>query len=135
MASATAQDVITGAMRRLNLISEVETMSAEQAAAGLTMLNEMMHGFSRQGIAYAHADLGLTTTVNMDDSLIDSLKWMLARKMADDGNGVVLSPQQLGMTMMAKRTLQSAYYMARRAPVDSAIRARGLGGYNFRTGQ
>lgn len=133
MASVTAQDVITAALRRLNVLSEVETMSSEQASQGLTALNEMMHGFSRKGIAYAHSDLGLTTKVNMPDDLIDDLKWMLARKLADDGYGVILSPQQLGMMMMAKRALQAAYFLARRSPVDRALRPRGPGGYNFRT--
>ena len=131
MASATANDVIGKALQRLNLISEVETMSSEQAADGLVALNEMMHGFNSQGIAYAHADLGATDTVNMHDGLIDSLKWMLARKLADDGYGVVLSPQQLGSMMMAKRTLQAAYFLRRPSPVDTAIRPRGYGGYNF----
>jgi hypothetical protein len=131
MASATASDVISKALQRLNLISEVETMSSEQAADGLIALNEMMHGFSSQGIAYAHSDLALTDTVNMHDGLIDSLKWMLARKLADDGYGVVLSPQQLGMMMMAKRALQAAYFLRRVAPVDRALRSRGVGGYNF----
>jgi len=134
MASQTAQDVITGALRRLNLISEVETMSAAQASAGLISLNEMMHGFNRKGIAYAHADLGLTDTVNMPDDLIDSLKWVLARKLADDGYGAVLSMQQMAQMVAAFNTLQSAYFMVRRSPVDSAIRARGSGGFNFTRG-
>lgn len=131
MASATAQQVITAAMKRLNLISEVETMSAAQAADGLVLLNEMMHGFNRKGIAYSHADLGLTDTVNMPDDLIDDLKWMLVRTLADQGYGAALSPQQLGMTMMAKRSLQAAYFVRRPSPVDSALRVRWYGSYNF----
>lgn len=132
MASATAQDVITGAMRRLNLISEVETMSSEQASAGLVSLNEMMHAFSRKGIGYAHSDLTLAATVNMPDDLIDDLKWVFARKLADEGHGVTLTPQQLGSMLMARRALQSAYHMPRRAPVDPALRPR-RGSYNFTT--
>ena len=133
MASQTANEVITGALRRLNLISEVETMSSERAATGLVALNELMHSFSSMGIAYAHSDLALTDTVNMHDGLIDGLKWLLARKLADDGDAVALSPTQLGSTMMAKRTLQSAYYLARRSPVDRALLPRGPGSYNFST--
>lgn len=133
MASATAQDVITAALKRLNLISEVETPSAAQAADGLVSLNEMMHGFSRKGIAYAHSDLALADTVNMPDDLIDDLKWMLARTLADQGYGVALTPQQLGMTMMAKRALQAAYFVRRASPVDPALTPT-RGSFNFTRG-
>lgn len=135
MASQTAAEVITGAMRRLNLISEVETISAAQMANGLVSLNEMMHGFSRRGIAYAHSDLAQTDTVNMPDDLIDDLKWMLARKLADEGYGVAITPQQGGMMMMSKRALQAAYFMRRTSPVDPALRARRLGSFSFTRGR
>lgn len=134
MASATASDVITGAMRKLNLLSEVETLSAAQQSAGLKLLNAMMHGFSRKGIRYAHTDLTATATVNMPDDVINDLEWMLARQMADDGYGVALTPQQAVLTQSAKTTLQAAYFMRRASPVDSAIRMRGYGGYNFTRG-
>lgn len=133
MASATANDVISGALRMLNLISEVETMSSEQAASGLTALNEMMHGFSRKGIAYAHADLAATDTVNMPDDLIGDLKRLFTERLADEGNEVTLTAQQLRAIAASRRTLQSAYFLARRSPVDTAIRVRGPGGYNFTT--
>lgn len=135
MASSSASDVITATMRKLNLISEVETMSSEQAAAGLALLNKMMHGFSRKGIRYAHTDLALTGTVNMPDDLIDDLEWMLARRMADDGYGVMLSPLQLALTTNAKQTLQAAYFLRRTSPVDTALRVRRLGSFNFTRGQ
>lgn len=134
MASSTANDVITSTMRKLNLISEVEEPSAEQASAGLKLLNKMMHGFSRKGIHYAHTDLTATATVNMPDDLIEDLEWMLARRMADDGYGVQLTPQQLGLTMTAKQTLQAAYFVRRASPVDRALRIRRVNGANFTRG-
>ena len=134
MASQTASDVITGAHRRLNLISEVEELSAAALAAGLVSLNEMMHGFATKGIAYAHSDLGATDPVNMHDGLIDSLKWVFARKLADEGYGVALTAQQLVPMANAFSTLQAAYFMRRRSPVDAALRPGG-GGFNFTTGR
>lgn len=133
MASVTANDIVIAVLRRLNLISEVETPSAEQASNGLTALNEMMHGFSRRGIAYAHTDLGGTDTVNMPDDLIGDLKWLMAERLADDGYEVTLKPQQMKAIHAARRALQAAYYLQRNAPVDTAIRPRGYGGYNFTT--
>lgn len=134
MATSTASDVITATMRKLNLISEVETPSSEQAAAGLLLLNKMMHGFSRKGIRYAHTDLTATATINMPDDLIDDLEWMLARRMADDGYGVALSPQQVELAAKAKQTLQSAYFLRRASPVDVALRPRRYGVFSFTRG-
>jgi hypothetical protein len=134
MASSTANDVVTAALKKLNLISEVETPSAAQAADGLSLLNKMMHGFSRKGIRYAHSDLTGTQTVNMPDDLIDDLEWTLARRMADAGYGVALTQQQAALMSQAHTTLQAAYFMRRASPVDSALRPRGYGGYNFTRG-
>ncbi len=119
--SATANDVIADAFRRLGLTASGEVIDSTQAADALIMLNDMMHGFGPSGIKYAHTTLALTDTVNMPDELIDSLKWMMADNLVDD-YGVQLTPRQATNITNAKNQLQAAYWVQPPADTDPYLR-------------
>ena len=80
----TANDVVTGAAKKINVIAAGETLSGQDAADGLQNLNDMLHAFELQGIFLGHTDLALAGTINLPDSHIEGLKAILAVRMAPE---------------------------------------------------
>lgn len=131
MASATARDVITRAMRRLAVLDEAEAMNADQGANGLAWLNDLLAGFNAEGIDNAHTDLSsLDSVVNVPDHLIRSVVLLLARDIADP-YGVQIMPQMAAQMMQAKQALQAHYNVRRKAVVDRALLTSPAGSYDI----
>jgi hypothetical protein len=121
MASQTAQQILTRALRRLKILAAEEVMDAAQLADGLVTMNGAMHGFGPDGIYYVHADLAATDTVNMPDELIDSLVWMIAYALAPE-YGYAFSEGESVALINAKNKLQAAYWVQPPADTDPLLR-------------
>ncbi|CAO3372888.1 hypothetical protein [Azospirillum argentinense] len=81
---ATANDIITGALRLLTVIASGEAVPADQAKDGLTALNQMIAGLKMDGI-----DLGLSTltqaaVVAVLDEEVKALRYLLAVDLAPE---------------------------------------------------
>lgn len=124
MATATANDIITASLRRLNVVDETESPSASEAADSLTMLNEFMHGLAGEGVYYAHRDLAATDTVNMPDQCIGHLKLAFCRVLADEFQRT-LTPQMADAVGNAMRMLQAAFMVPPIATSEPAVRYGG----------
>lgn len=135
MASQTANQILTRALRRLKVLAAEATMSAADLADGLVTMNGAMHGFGPKGIAYAHiADLASADTVNMPDELIDSLVWMIADALAPEYE-VVLSERDLVALVDAKNMLQAAYHIQPPAGSEPMLRPRFYGRFSIERGE
>lgn len=76
--SATNLDLITSALRKLNVLDENESPSAEQGIQGLAALNDMMADMAKDGIRlgwYPQTDLSATAPVA--DENIRGVKYCL----------------------------------------------------------
>jgi hypothetical protein len=59
---STVRDVCTSALRRLRVLAAAETMTAEDAALALGILNSLMAGWATQGVDIAHQAFALDDT-------------------------------------------------------------------------
>ncbi|MBS0219141.1 MAG: hypothetical protein JSR91_00215 [Proteobacteria bacterium] len=130
MASMTAKDVVKAAARRAQITAGEESPSAAEFVDWLAIMNRMMAAFPTKGIAYAHTDLKDTDTVNMPDRLLQPLILMLVNELADDV-GITLGEKILNDIDGAKRTLQAAYYLERKAVTDPILQYWPLGRFNY----
>ena len=79
---ATAQDIVTGAYRRLGLAALGESLDATMAAEGLTVLNNYIHSIKSNGGTITYSDLALSGTIPLADELHEHLKAVLAARIA-----------------------------------------------------
>ena len=131
---ALAQDIVTRASRRINILAGEEALTAAEMVDSLEIMNDMMAGFYAQGIEYVHVTLAQTDTVNMPDQLLRDLTLMLCSELAD-GFGLTLGPKIAADIAAAKLELQSFYMVINPAVPDRAIRRRRLGWYSWGNGQ
>lgn len=124
----TARDVITDAFHRMALISEDEGLTASQLARALPVMNDMMFGFTAEGIQYDHTNLQIDDLVNMPDQLVRSVMWMLLSDLADEYGKVLTATQQLNVDR-ARGALQAFYFAVPVAQLDDGIRSRQRFGY------
>lgn len=108
MATQTANQILTRAMRRLKVIAGEEAMTSAELADGLVTMNGAMHGFGPRGIHYPHVDLTSNDTVNMPDEQIDSLVWLIAEALAPE-YGYTFTPPEAVAIVRATQQLQAAY--------------------------
>lgn len=120
MATQTALQVLTRAMRRIKVLASSEAMGSDDLADGLVTLNGMMHGLATRGAYYAHVDLAATSTVNMPDEMIDSLVWLAAEALAPD-YGYAFTPKEETQILGALQALQAGYKMTRPAPAPRGL--------------
>jgi hypothetical protein len=126
MATRTARQVITDCFHRMGLISEDEDITAPQGVRGLSVMNDMMNGFDAESISYVHTDLAMDDTVNVPDSLVRSVMWMLLKELADE-YGRTLTASQLFEVGNARSNLQSYYFKVQPAQTDDGILGRRVG--------
>lgn len=117
MGTRTAVQVVTDAFHKMGLISEDESLTAEQTSRGLGTLNDMMAGFEAEGVQYQHTDLALTDPVNLPDHLIWSLQWVLAEALSDE-YGKEWTPRQMIRADRARAALQAYFYEVPQAKLD-----------------
>ena len=124
MASATANDVITAALKRLMVLQYDETADASMLSDGLTMLNQFMHGLSLKGVFYAHRDLAATDTVNMPDQCIEALIFAFCEPLEFEYE-VAPDPRRVMRMRAGMATLQAAFMIPPNATPEPAMRYGG----------
>lgn len=128
---ATARDVLTGALRRMGILSQYEDMTADQGANGLSALNDLLAGFNAEGINYAHTDLTtLDGIINVPDELRRSVILMAVRELADP-YGFQLTPQLLLQIDDARNSLQAYYELTPEAVSERLLWRRRYGSYDI----
>lgn len=132
MASYTATDVVTRALKRLAVLSAVETASAEDSVNGLDALNLMLHGLNAEGVAYAHVDIAATDKVNVGDHLVWAVIDRLAERLAPE-YGIVPTPIMQSEFNRARRALAAGLFTIATATADRALRGTRAGSYNIDT--
>lgn len=76
--SSTNRDLITSALRKLNVIDENEAPSAEQGVQGLETLNDMMADMAKDGIRLGwYPQTSLAATAPIADENIRGVKYCL----------------------------------------------------------
>lgn len=133
---ATASDIITRAAKRIGVLAEAETLSANAAVDALAQFNEMLHGFGPRGIHYAHTTLAAgSDTVNVPDEQVRNVTLLLCQEMADE-YGVEINAQLASAIMDARQALQAAYYTIPKAVGDRALQRRTQAyPFSIRTGE
>lgn len=129
MATRSARQTITTALRRIGILAEMESMSADQGNDALTTLNDMMQGFPSRGIPYVHEALTLDSALNVPDEQTRNVMLMLAWELLDE-YGKQPSPKLVSDCAEARNALQACYYMADPAQLDSGIENRLSRGYS-----
>ena len=117
---ATANDVITGALRLIGAVAAGEAVTAEEAADGLTALNSMMHGLAHEGVDLSHTDLTLAGTVALPDTHIEALKYLLAIRVAPEYT-LTPSPLVIRQADNSKTMLQAVYADPQPMSIDSGL--------------
>src|SRR5258706_15375316 len=82
--SATAQEVINRAMRRINVLAAQEALNADEMTTSLQTLNDMLFNFPARGIQYVHIELAQSDTVNVPDAQVRNVVNLLADDLSDD---------------------------------------------------
>ncbi len=134
MSSATAQQIIERASRRINVLAAQEALNANEMTDSLQILNDMMFNFTAKGIEYVHVQLAQGDTVNVPDEQVRNVMLMLCDDLADEF-GMPITPDLREDIRNAKLELQNCYMVINPAVPDKAIRSRRYGFYNFRWGQ
>lgn len=130
----TALDVIKGALRDIMAIEAGEAPSAEESSDALSKLNLMMHGFTADGIDFAHTTMVLASTMTVPEEQVLHVRYMLAALLASE-YGKEASPTVMARAETGRRYLQAVYSLPQTVPVDSALRMRSGVVFNFTTGQ
>jgi len=131
--TATANDIIVRALRRINVLAAQEAPDAAESQDSLTILNDMLFAFSAMGIQYVHSALTPTTVLNFPDEQIRNVMLALAGELADEF-GMPIGPSLGQKIEDAKLELQAAYLSSDPAVPDRAIRTRRPGFYDFNRG-
>lgn len=108
---ATNLDIITSALRKLNVIDENEAPSAEQGIAGLAALNEMLADWEQDGIRigwYEQTDLTADAPVRETDlrAVKANLAVELGGEMGIAPPETVIETARLSYARLAKSALR-----------------------------
>jgi hypothetical protein len=135
MSTATANDIINRAGRRLNILAGEEEWTGAEAADNLQLLNDMMHGFNGKGIQYAHVDLAAADTVNMPDELIRPLILVFCKELAID-YGEQIDPMTMGEITDAENQLKNYYLSIPPSATDRGLirRVNNIGPFSITRG-
>lgn len=125
---ATALDTITRAFQMITQSEEGPT--AAQAATGLTVLNDMLHGWAKMGVDFGHISLALADTHKTHDSYLQGIRANLALLLADEYGRPI--PQWIAR--LADRTFSAFQAHTLEFPddlgVDRALQPRYFSGRN-----
>lgn len=132
MATATAQQIIERAARRINVLAAQEAMTADEMTDALQILNDLLFSFPAKGIQYVHVVLAQTDTVNVPDGQVRNIILMLCDDLADDF-GTPITPDLREDIRQARLELQAAYLVIDPAVPDRALRRRSR--FSFRLGE
>lgn len=103
---ATMQDTVTRALRLAGIIEAGETPSAADAADGVTILNDMLHGWAKQGVDLGHITLTAAQTIPLDDSYMEGIRYNLAARFGVEW-GAPVSPAVLSHAAATFKAFQA----------------------------
>lgn len=134
----TALDLITDALRDIGVISEIETPSAEQGAAGVRKLNELMASLAEDGIDLGFAPISATTdTVVIPDGHMSAIKALLAVKCAPMYAGSEVPPLMTAFADAGYNRLLKQALILENTAVSLSHVSHGVGSspFNILTGE
>lgn len=80
----TVRDIVTAAHRKLAVVARGEEMSDDDASAGLSTFNALMHGFKAQGADVSHVTQDLSDTFALPAEFEEGVTYLLAQRLAPD---------------------------------------------------
>jgi hypothetical protein len=105
---ATNLDVITDAMRRMNIIHERETPSSTQGQQGLDLLNDMLADWEEDGIELGYyPQTSTSATIPVEDHALRGIKYNLALEFGAE-YGLEPAPTLAERARMTKARLTKA---------------------------
>lgn len=131
----TILELITGALRKLNVINEVETPSAEQGAKCLEALNDMLEQWEEDGIKLQYFRQSATSaTFPCPDYTIAGVRAALAIRVAGDFGAIVstelAAEYDSGFSTILRKAMTKALPEASMAHLPGVYRR-----FNILTGQ
>lgn len=81
---ATANDVVTDALKVAMIIAPTETPSADMIADGVTRLNRMLHSWALEGVDLNWSDVAQTDTLPLADPYLDGVVYSLAVRLCPE---------------------------------------------------
>lgn len=83
--ATTAQQLITEALRLIGAIEARETPSAEDAASGLSALNQMLDSWEKERVpGFSHTTLALGDNIALGDAWLEGIRFNLAVRLAPE---------------------------------------------------
>jgi len=127
--SATNIDVITGALRDLGVISEIQTPSAEQGSHALSELNDMMMEWEEDSLKMGWFEQTLTSdTCPIPAAFKSGVQASLAARLAPN-YGATVSAELAAKIISGMQTIHRALI---KAPIaDLTNRPQGSAGYGW----
>lgn len=80
----TALEIVTAAQRKIGVVAEDETPTADQSANGLDALNRMMHAWALAGADTTHVTLALSDTFPLTARFEEGTIYLLASRLSPD---------------------------------------------------
>jgi hypothetical protein len=118
--SFTSSDVVTGALKILQVIAEGETPSAAQFDDGVAVLNDMMFAFPKRAVDIQHTALTVAAVIPLDDSYQRGLKYLLASDWAPQfGKGLGADAAQKADESL--REFQADFRVVVEATIDTGL--------------
>lgn len=81
---ATVQDIITRAYRKIGVAADDEALTADQMAAGLDALNDMIHAWVLRGVDVRHIDYEASDNFTLEDEFREGTVYELATRLSPD---------------------------------------------------
>jgi hypothetical protein len=122
---ATALDIVTRALRSLRVLASGDTPSADEAADGLTALNDMLFAWRIDGIDLGHVALASSDTLDVPDDHLFTIRLSLAERLAGE-YGAALSPDDLRAAELGRAALRAQYFSIQDLTSDNPLSSRNL---------
>ena len=103
---ATAIDMVTRALRLVNIMEAGEVAQAEDAVDGLAGLNEMVNGWENSGIHIGWSNVAQDDTLLVHDKYLEAIRYNLAIRLAAEYDGIDASPLIVAVAVSQFRALQ-----------------------------
>ena len=120
---ATANDVITGAMKDLGILERNESPQGQEALDALDILNFMCSSWIHDGIDMEWLTVGLNDSINYPEDQIGPIRYNLAMSLAPTFE-VMPSPALVAMANTGYKQLRKAYAVIDELSVDSQLQPR-----------
>ena len=136
MPTYTARDMITRALRLIDVVGDGVDLSAEQADDGLKGLNDMLFYWGLEGIQIGHTEATLDTVFTLPDNHMLPVRYNLAVMLAPEFDAVV-SDYVAEMANRSFRQLKQEHFVAPKAEFDRELldfKANRGAGFDFNSG-